>query len=208
MSIRNKDLKNIQTTRWLKQRDKILSTAEKLFWQKGSSGTTIDDIAAAANVNKAMVYYYFKSKSIILCEAASKSLEAVINTAQPVMNSGLPAEKKLEILVTNQIHWSLSRPRTSLTDIIDNKENVPIKMLKEHIARRNYYEGMFRELLSELIPEEKSIHFSPKIGSLLIFSLINSLAHWYRSDGELSMDEIASKTYMFISDALGIKKST
>jgi len=133
MSTRNKDLKNIQTTRWLKQRDKILSTAEKLFWQKGSSGTTIDDIAAAANVNKAMVYYYFKSKSIILCEAASKSLEAVINTAQPVMNSGLPAEKKLEILVTNQIRWSLSRPRTSLTDIIDNKENVPIKMLKEHI---------------------------------------------------------------------------
>jgi AcrR family transcriptional regulator len=62
---------NWQRQRWAKQHQKILSAAGHLFWKKGYLGTSIDDIAKAANVNKAAVYYYFKDKSFLLYEVIS-----------------------------------------------------------------------------------------------------------------------------------------
>ena len=47
---------------------KILKAAEELFAEKGFYGARVDDIAAKAGVNKALIYYYFKSKHSILDE--------------------------------------------------------------------------------------------------------------------------------------------
>ncbi|MBU2514357.1 TetR/AcrR family transcriptional regulator [bacterium] len=49
-------------------RRKIMKVAEKIFAQKGFDGARVDEIAKTAGVNKALIYYYFKSKSMILDE--------------------------------------------------------------------------------------------------------------------------------------------
>lgn len=41
---------------------KILHAAKEVFSQEGFAGARIDTIAQRAHVNKAMIYYYFKSK--------------------------------------------------------------------------------------------------------------------------------------------------
>jgi len=45
---------------------RILRTAEKIFSEEGFDGARVDDIAKEAGVNKALIYYYFKSKNEIL----------------------------------------------------------------------------------------------------------------------------------------------
>ena len=40
----------------------ILEAATKVFNEKGYDGTTVQDIADAANTTKSMVNYYFRSK--------------------------------------------------------------------------------------------------------------------------------------------------
>jgi TetR/AcrR family transcriptional regulator len=45
---------------------RILATAEKLFSAVGFDKTRVDVIAKEAGVNKALIYYYFKSKDEIL----------------------------------------------------------------------------------------------------------------------------------------------
>jgi len=47
-------------------RERIINAAVKLFSQKGYDATRVNDIASVANVNKALIYYYFKSKHDIL----------------------------------------------------------------------------------------------------------------------------------------------
>ena len=44
------------------KREIILSTAMKLFGQKGFEGTSVREIASGADVNPAMISYYFGSK--------------------------------------------------------------------------------------------------------------------------------------------------
>jgi AcrR family transcriptional regulator len=47
-------------------RERILQTAEKIFAEKGYDAARIDQIAADAGVNKALIYYYFKNKRALL----------------------------------------------------------------------------------------------------------------------------------------------
>jgi TetR/AcrR family transcriptional regulator len=49
-----------------KRKIKILRAAEELFSKEGFRGASIAEIAKAAGVNKALVYYYFKSKNDIV----------------------------------------------------------------------------------------------------------------------------------------------
>jgi AcrR family transcriptional regulator len=48
------------------KREHILTVAEKLFGDKGFDGTSVRDIAQQANVNLAMISYYFGSKEKLL----------------------------------------------------------------------------------------------------------------------------------------------
>ncbi|RPI73986.1 MAG: TetR/AcrR family transcriptional regulator [Desulfobacteraceae bacterium] len=56
-------------------RKKILQKAEDLFAEKGFSGTSVDKIARAAQVNKALIYYYFKDKNDIVVSLFRNILE-------------------------------------------------------------------------------------------------------------------------------------
>src|ERR1700676_4616129 len=41
---------------------RIVATAEQIFAEQGLAGARMDEIARAAKVNKALLYYYFRSK--------------------------------------------------------------------------------------------------------------------------------------------------
>ncbi|NLZ52476.1 MAG: TetR/AcrR family transcriptional regulator [Thermoanaerobacteraceae bacterium] len=56
-------------------KDRILFAAEKLFSEVGFDKARVDDIAKEAGVNKALIYYYFKSKDEILQTLFSKLVE-------------------------------------------------------------------------------------------------------------------------------------
>ncbi len=51
-----KKIENPETAR------RILSAAERIFAERGLAGARTEEIARAARVNKAMLYYYFESK--------------------------------------------------------------------------------------------------------------------------------------------------
>jgi len=48
------------------RREELLTVATKLFAARGYHGTRMDDVADAVGLNKATVYHYYASKSLIL----------------------------------------------------------------------------------------------------------------------------------------------
>ncbi|TPG35175.1 TetR/AcrR family transcriptional regulator [Mycolicibacterium hodleri] len=58
----------------LTRREELLAVATKLFAARGYHGTRMDDVADAVGLNKATVYHYYASKSLILfdiCKSAA-----------------------------------------------------------------------------------------------------------------------------------------
>lgn len=58
----------------------ILDNALECFFQSGIHGTTIADIAREANVNKALVYYYFSDKQGLLHQLVGYQLQKIYDT--------------------------------------------------------------------------------------------------------------------------------
>lgn len=63
------------------RREELLTVATKLFAARGYHGTRMDDVADVVGLNKATVYHYYASKSLILFDiyrrAAVRTLAAV-----------------------------------------------------------------------------------------------------------------------------------
>lgn len=58
-------------------RDRVLAAAASEFAARGYAGAKVDRIARAARVNKAMIYYHFKSKAALYREILRGMFEAV-----------------------------------------------------------------------------------------------------------------------------------
>ncbi len=81
------------------RRDQLLDTAESLFSEAGYEPTTMEDIARAAGVTRAVVYAHFDSKEHILqagVERAQAELEARLTELTAPAAAGLPLPDILE----------------------------------------------------------------------------------------------------------------
>ena len=56
---------------------KIIQNAMKLFSKKGYDATTADDVAKACDINKAMIFYYYKNKAGLYGAVMSEALSSI-----------------------------------------------------------------------------------------------------------------------------------
>lgn len=77
----------------------ILNAAEKLFEEKGFDGTSVRDIAKAADVNLAMISYYFGSKDKLLETLFEVRLDSFKIDEDSILDSKLSAYESLEKLI-------------------------------------------------------------------------------------------------------------
>jgi AcrR family transcriptional regulator len=190
-----------RSSRWRKQREKILSVAGRLFWQKGYLGTSIDEIARAANVNKASIYYYFKNKTEILYEVASNELLALNELVSPIIISKASPRQKLTALVAAHLGWQLARPGVAGIGQIERRNLTP-KLLRGYVNFRDGYEAVVREIVKRGVGSGEFRAIDPKLASLFILGFVNSISQWYRPNGEFGIEAVASEANRFITNAL------
>lgn len=78
----------------------ILNAAEKLFEEKGFDGTSVRDIAKAADVNVAMISYYFGSKEKLLETLFETRLANFKINEESIFDEKLSAFESLEQLIS------------------------------------------------------------------------------------------------------------
>src|SRR5919108_1887443 len=65
-----------------KMRSLLLDEASRLFRERGLSGTSISDIAAAADAFPSQITYYFRTKEALFVEAACRDMLYVARAAE------------------------------------------------------------------------------------------------------------------------------
>src|SRR6476659_9455580 len=75
-------------------RDRVFAAAAAEFAARGYAGANVDRIARAARLNKAMIYYHFKSKGDLYREILSDMFQAVrAGVLQAASSDGAPDAK-------------------------------------------------------------------------------------------------------------------
>jgi AcrR family transcriptional regulator len=80
-------------------RDAILTAAARVFAQKGFGEARVDEIAACAGVNKAMLYYHVGGKDDLYAAVVARVLDGVAERLAAVLASKAPPEERFRALV-------------------------------------------------------------------------------------------------------------
>lgn len=164
----------------------ILEIAAHLFARKGYRGTSIRDIGEQAGVLGGSLYHHIKSKDALFVELHNMALDMAEKHIVQAMAGIDDPWSRLEAACN--AHLEVQVDANSLTfPLMNDFREVPEDVRRQLIARRDAFEGLFRDLVAILpLPPEidRSVYRN------LLLSQLNHAAEWYRP-GRLSVKDIA-----------------
>jgi AcrR family transcriptional regulator len=94
----------------LSTRDAVFQAAASLFSARGFDGVSVDDIAAAAEVNKAMIYYHFEDKIALYRSVVADMLIAVGERVAAIAAAAVAPQEKLDRFIEHFVRLADERP--------------------------------------------------------------------------------------------------
>jgi TetR/AcrR family transcriptional regulator len=91
-------------------REAIFKAAADLFSRHGFDGVTVDDIAKAAGVNRAMLYYHFTDKLALYRDIVCRILDQAGARVTAVVELGASPAEKLERFIAGFVELADSNP--------------------------------------------------------------------------------------------------
>jgi AcrR family transcriptional regulator len=139
----------------------IIEISERLFANKSFDGTSVRDIAEAADINVAMISYYFGSKEKLMEAIFEVKIGRMQMRVEELLKDNTIAPiDKLNTLIDEHIEKVLKSQqfyRIMICDQINNNNPAIIEKLKQLKLRNT-------ELISELMKDgQKKGHFKKKI---------------------------------------------
>lgn len=119
-------------------KERILNVAQKIFAEKGFEATTTQEIADKAKINKAMIYYYFKSKDDLYLEVLKSFFEKISSRFSDATSMNLTPPEKLKIFLSEYI------------DIVSKNSEIPSFILQSFISKKKQVLHALKELILPL----------------------------------------------------------
>ena len=157
------------------KREQLLLAAEFLFAEKGFDGTSVRDIAQRADVNLAMISYYFGSKEkllqVLIEYRFASSLELL---DELVRNNEMTPWQKVEKLIEYYVNKILNGRRfhTIINQEYNTDRSREIIDLITGIKMRNF--GLIRQIIEEGVEKKVFRQVDPEMTMASMMGTINS----------------------------------
>lgn len=182
-------------------KDTIRSIAIELFFRKGYFATSISEIAKGSGIQKASIYYHYKSKEELLFSILKATMDDLTRCLKDNLSGIHDIESKIRAAVHGHVRFHLERQKENF---IANSELRGLT--REHyrviVEKRDEYEGIFQDLIQQGNEQGVFADVDVKILSYAILTLCTAGASWFKPGGRLTVDEIADIYENFIVNGL------
>ncbi len=182
-------------------RDRILRAAAALFRQKGFNGASMQDLAEAVGLTKSSLYHHFPSKQALLSEILELTVERGTPAVRAIAEAGLPAAERLRRAVSHHI-IDLIQDQDAVACFVEEGRFLASAYRPAHIAKRDRYEQLFRRIVEDGVEAGEFRPLDVRLASLAVLGMCNSVAAWYRPEGEFGPAEIAAEYAELAAQAL------
>jgi AcrR family transcriptional regulator len=178
------------------KRDRILEEAVKLFYERGFSGTTLDDIAGKLGVTKPFIYTHFRSKCELL-EAVCRptiemSLDAISHAAR---GEGRAADRLFDGIVS--FTKVVLQRQANIAVYFREEKHLSEAGLIEINALRKRFDRVLSDLLQEGADAGEFRIADIRMAALAIGGMVSWAYTWYQPGGRLSFDDIGARLAHF-----------
>jgi AcrR family transcriptional regulator len=141
----------------------ILNCAIKLFSQNGYSSSSMDELAALCDLNKAMIFYYYKNKQGLYEAVIIKILDEIYNAVVKENKNHKNPTQELESFIKTFAHFACSNsylPSLLLKELSDSGAKLPktlfahmrkLYILFANILKRGEEEGYFHDVIPMIL---------------------------------------------------------
>jgi len=166
----------------------ILDSAESLFAAQGFHATSMRDIARAACISVAGLYYYLPSKQqalSLICERIFDRLEA--GTAE---SARLPdPHERLAAFVRAHLRYLLTNNRSYRVLLHDMQALDRETNSNARLRRRRYFQSLV-DLLAEV---DRDAGGNARMAAGALFGMLNWAPTWYRAERDGDVDATADR---------------
>jgi AcrR family transcriptional regulator len=100
ISRRRAAAKQESSSRYVERRTRLIRAAAEVFREKGFTSAGLDEIAAAAGMDRASLYYYVSNRRELFFEVVHEAVEANVRRAEDLRDSATdPADKVRDLVV-------------------------------------------------------------------------------------------------------------
>ncbi|MGH7947814.1 MAG: TetR/AcrR family transcriptional regulator [Candidatus Binataceae bacterium] len=174
-------------------RDAILDVAVRVFRERGYDGASLDDIARAAGITKASIYYHVHGKEQLLDRGVGRALDALFAVLDESGARRGAALERLKHVIRRTVEITVAMlAEVSLLLRVRGNTRVERKIL----ARRR----KFDHLLARVVRQAQRAgqiraDVDPGLATRLIFGMSNSITEWYRPRGALGAAGVAGAVF-------------
>ncbi|OGO16054.1 MAG: hypothetical protein A2Y93_08425 [Chloroflexi bacterium RBG_13_68_17] len=174
------------------QRTDIIQAAAEIFRQKGYQASSMQDIADAVGLQKASLYHHVASKQEILVEILDQALDLLISDMQAVLATDLAPDAQLRQAIRSYV--GRMTQEVSLAAVLQlEHRNLEPRIRARHIARRDRYDALWRELIRRGVEKGTFHAVDEDIVAFAVLGVQNWMITWYRPDGRLAPEAIADQ---------------
>lgn len=174
------------------KKDRILQEAVKLFYQRGFTATTLDDIAAELGVTKPFIYTHFRSKVELLAALCQPTIEMSLEAvSQGSAFPGTPTERLRKAM--DGFARVIFQRQPNIAIYFREEKSLAPEALDAINTLRKQFDRVLSGLLRDGVEAGEFTIPDINITALAIGGMISWAYTWHRPDGRLSIDDVSSR---------------
>ena len=186
------------------KRERILEEAVKLFYERGFSGTTLDDIAGKLGVTKPFIYTHFRSKVALLEAICRPTIEMSLAAISHAAGQRGSASERLFNGIVDFSKVVLQR-QGNIAVYFREEKNLSEAGLADINALRKRFDRVLSELLEEGANAGEFRVADVRMAALAIGGMVSWAYTWYQPGGRLSIDDVGVELARFAAQMVGAR---
>jgi TetR/AcrR family transcriptional regulator, cholesterol catabolism regulator len=186
------------------KRTKIREAAAKLFAEKGFENTTTRDIAGAAGINNASLYYYFDSKEQLLYQILEEVIRTGLQRMTEIEQSAKPLKEKLAL--TLRIHTTAAVDFDKMKLLVHDQRSLSPGHRKELNQKQSEYVSRLIAILQQLRDQGEMLDIDLTVCAYAFFGMVSWAYRWYRPDGKVKLEELSDIFYTIFTQGIYRKR--
>lgn len=181
--------------------DPVLAAALTEFLRAGYHGTSMRDIARAANLSVSGVYHHYASKQEILRSLLQLAASDLLGRSAGARDEGSDAVERFSLLVEHLALWHTYRRALGFVGATEMRSLKPLNR-REIVAMRIAQQRMLDREVEAAARLGRFATPHPREAARAIVTMCVAIPSWYRVDGSLTPEQIANQYVEFARDVV------
>jgi AcrR family transcriptional regulator len=186
------------------KRERILEEAVKLFYERGFTGTTLDDIAAELGVTKPFIYTHFRSKTDLLAALCKPTIEMSLEAVSSAAKSPGSPTTRLHRAIVDFTQVVLLRQANIAIYFREEKHLAPDALAAINALRKRF-DRVLSNLLVEGVAAGEFDISDVNLTALAIGGMISWAYTWHRPEGRLAVEDICQRMADLALQMVGVR---